>query len=79
MANRDTQDVPILVPKVPDGGYGWVITFIGFMGNVLVSGVNYSFYLVQESLMKSLKVEEMNASIVGSLYITFNFLAGKFL
>lgn len=39
-----------LVPKPPDGGYGWVIVFAAFMCNFIYDGCMYGFGVILPSL-----------------------------
>ena len=51
----------------PDGGYGWVVVFVGFLGSVLTDGIGYSFGLFYPIYMREFHQNGGVVAWVGSL------------
>ena len=64
----------------PDGGYGWVIVFLGFMVSVLADGVNYSFGLFYTVYITEFQANGADVawvgSIAGGVYVGISMLTG---
>ena len=67
----------------PDGGYGWVIVFLGFMVSVLADGVNYSFGLFYTVYIMEFQANGADVAWVGSIasgiYVGIMMLTGYYI
>jgi hypothetical protein len=59
-------DVILSVP--PDGGYGWVIVFIAFIGYFLVNSVTTSMYLFRPHLVQLLHIPITEVATIMSTF-----------
>ena len=62
----------------PDGGYGWVIAFGGFMCNFLVDGICYSYGLLLPHFKNEFGGGTSETALAGSLCTGCYLLMGKF-
>lgn len=70
-------DGTVLVP--PDGGWGWVVTFSGFLALVIADGINISFGLILAEITKKFPDESAaDISWVFSILIGLQMLSGMF-
>ncbi|KAI8123870.1 Monocarboxylate transporter 3, partial [Lucilia cuprina] len=60
----------------PDGGYGWLITFISFLCQVIVDGIIFSIGIVLPHIAKDFNIPGANVVLVASMQIGFYFLSG---
>ncbi len=72
--NRSQEVVDPVVPLVelpppPDGGWGWVVCFAGFMCNLILDGIAYTFGVLLEPLVESFDSNRSTISLVGSLLV----------
>ena len=67
----------------PDGGYGWVVVAIAFIGNYVLDGIQFSFGILLEELHGAFNVDYMAVVMVGStlscLYLGLGAVAGALL
>lgn len=61
----------------PDGGWGWIIVLISFIGFVLLDGITFSFGLLRVRIAESLSINTTKAAIVGSAFAGTTFASGK--
>ena len=60
--------VPVLeLPAPPDGGWGWMIVFAGFMCNFMLDGISYSFGVLLQPLSEKFDANMSTIAWVGSL------------
>ena len=52
-------------PVPPDGGWGWVVVMAGFLCNMVLDGIGYSFGILLTPLMKHYGVGKGLMSLVG--------------
>ena len=50
--NVPFNDDDISVAAPPDGGYGWVITFLAFLNMVVVLGITFSMGTLLDTLVQ---------------------------
>ncbi|XP_065366934.1 uncharacterized protein Targ [Calliphora vicina] len=60
----------------PDGGYGWLITFISFLCQVVVDGIMFSIGIVLPDIAKDFNIPGSNVVLVASMQVGFYFLSG---
>lgn len=59
---------------VPDGGYGWVVCFVGFVVQFIIFGVHNSFGILFTYLMKDLKSEPSDTGLYKTVLKYFLYL-----
>uniref|UniRef100_A0A2M3Z7F3 Putative monocarboxylate transporter n=1 Tax=Anopheles braziliensis TaxID=58242 RepID=A0A2M3Z7F3_9DIPT len=64
------------LPKIPDGGYGWVIVFSSFMISLIMDGVSFSFGLIYTELLDYFGESKSKTAWIGSLFIAVPLLSG---
>uniref|UniRef100_A0AC35TIN0 MFS domain-containing protein n=1 Tax=Rhabditophanes sp. KR3021 TaxID=114890 RepID=A0AC35TIN0_9BILA len=74
----EVQEVLAHMPTPPDGGYGWVITFVAFLSNFVVDGICSSMGIVKSAFGEKFGVSETLCNLIGSLLIGSYLLAGPF-
>ncbi|KAK3092671.1 hypothetical protein FSP39_005690 [Pinctada imbricata] len=82
--SRATQESPRVpesaeiqeLPRVPDGGYGWVIVLCSFLCAFVIDGLVGSFGLIYPSLIDSLESPPALTSMIGSALIGCFLLMG---
>lgn len=65
-------------PLVPNGGYGWIVVFGGFIVFMVFSGFNSAIGLIYIEITENWGVAKENLQWIGSLQIGIAFLMGKF-
>ncbi|GAB6027761.1 hypothetical protein CHUAL_001998 [Chamberlinius hualienensis] len=66
------EQIPAVVP--PDGGWGWVIVFVGFMSGVIVDGIIFSFGVLFSAILVAFEDSKSRTAWIGStmagMYLT---------
>ncbi|XP_038115489.1 monocarboxylate transporter 14 isoform X2 [Culex quinquefasciatus] len=63
-------------PKIPDGGYGWVVVFASLMVSLIMDGVSFSFGLIYTELVAYFGESKSKTAWIGSLFIAVPLLMG---
>ncbi|XP_058066249.1 uncharacterized protein LOC131215870 [Anopheles bellator] len=63
-------------PKIPDGGFGWVVVFSSFMISLIMDGVSFSFGLIYIELLAYFGESKAKTAWIGSLFIAVPLLSG---
>lgn len=63
----DDDDVMILPPLPPDGGYGWVVMIAACLCSVIVDGLCFSFGIFFTEFINTFESSNAKTSFVGSL------------
>ncbi|CAH1954288.1 unnamed protein product [Acanthoscelides obtectus] len=63
-------------PKIPDGGWGWMVVLAAFVLNAVSEGVSFSFGLMYSEFLNEFKASKSATSWVGSLFLALALLAG---
>lgn len=63
-------------PKIPDGGYGWVVVFASLMVSLIMDGVSFSFGLIYTELLAYFGESKSKTAWIGSLFIAVPLLCG---
>lgn len=63
-------------PKVPDGGWGWVVVFSSFVISLIADGVSYSFGLLYIEFLNYFQESKSKTSWIGSLFMAVPLLLG---
>ena len=72
----EAEDEELTVPSSPDGGWGWLVVFAGFMVHFLLDGINYTFGLLLPPLVEDFNSEPGTVVWAGSLLVGVNMLSG---
>lgn len=74
----DEDDEEEYVNVAPDGGWGWVVTFCGFMALVLTDGINICFGIILMELIVMFENDSVSKiSWVFSILIGIQMMTGK--
>lgn len=68
----------ILLPKAPDGGYGWVVCFAAFVLNVIIDGIRCSFGVLLNLISEEYQMEKSTVSFIGSVHFAMTFALAPF-
>ncbi|XP_055537134.1 uncharacterized protein LOC129725383 isoform X3 [Wyeomyia smithii] len=63
-------------PKIPDGGYGWVVVLASVMISLIMDGVSFSFGLMYTEWLDYFGESKSKTAWVGSLFIAVPLLSG---
>ncbi|KAG5889293.1 hypothetical protein JTB14_031940 [Gonioctena quinquepunctata] len=63
-------------PKIPDGGWGWMVVFAAFVLNTISEGVSFSFGLLYIEFLNEFQASKSATSWVGSLFLALPLIAG---
>uniref|UniRef100_A0A1Q3FII2 Putative monocarboxylate transporter n=1 Tax=Culex tarsalis TaxID=7177 RepID=A0A1Q3FII2_CULTA len=63
-------------PKIPDGGWGWVVVFASLMVSLIMDGVSFSFGLIYTELLAYFGESKSKTAWIGSLFIAVPLLVG---
>ena len=64
-------------PKIPDGGWGWLVVFGCWFINLVSDGVGSTFGLLNIEFLNEFKASNSATSFIGSLFLSVPLLAGK--
>uniref|UniRef100_A0A1B6CUW7 Major facilitator superfamily (MFS) profile domain-containing protein n=1 Tax=Clastoptera arizonana TaxID=38151 RepID=A0A1B6CUW7_9HEMI len=60
----------------PDGGWGWIITLISFIGFIILEGITLSFAVFRDQMSHSLKTNTTLVAVIGSIFVGTYFASG---
>uniref|UniRef100_A0A6P7FY16 Monocarboxylate transporter 9-like n=1 Tax=Diabrotica virgifera virgifera TaxID=50390 RepID=A0A6P7FY16_DIAVI len=63
-------------PKIPDGGWGWMIVLAAFVVNGISEGISFSFGLLYVEFLNAFDASKSATSWIGSLFLAMPLLAG---
>lgn len=63
-------------PKIPDGGFGWVIVFASFIISVIIDGIAFSFGLIFTELLNYFEESKTKTAWIGAFHLSVPLLAG---
>lgn len=63
-------------PKIPDGGFGWVIVLASFVISMIIDGIAFSFGLIYTELLHYFKQSKTKTSWIGAFHLSVPLLAG---
>ena len=66
-ADNETKESPDVKSVAPDGGWGWVIVVVVFIGNCLMDGCIGSYGIFYPELLKTFDAGPFVTSMAGSL------------
>lgn len=63
-------------PKVPDGGWGWMVVFSSFVISMIADGISFSFGLLYIRFLIHFKESKSVTSWIGSLFMAVPLMSG---
>lgn len=63
-------------PKMPDGGYGWVVVFASLMISLIWDGLSFSFGLINTELLEYFGESKSKTAWISSLFFSVPLLMG---
>ncbi|XP_017892522.1 uncharacterized protein LOC108632440 [Ceratina calcarata] len=63
-------------PKVPDGGWGWVVVLASLVISMIADGVSFSFGLLYIEFLQEFGASKSKTSWIGSLFMAVPLLSG---
>lgn len=65
----------MIVP--PDGGYGWVIVAVCFIGCVFLDGLTFSFPLFRTPIAEDFQIDEAEVPVMAGIFLGTFYVGGK--
>lgn len=63
-------------PKIPDGGWGWVVVFSSLIISVIADGISFSFGLLYIEFLNEFGASKSTTSWIGSLFMAVPLITG---
>ncbi|XP_050513505.1 monocarboxylate transporter 9 isoform X2 [Diabrotica virgifera virgifera] len=63
-------------PKIPDGGWGWVVVFSSLLVSMIADGVSLSFGLLFSEFLIEFKASSSDTAWIGSLFLAVPLISG---
>jgi len=63
-------------PKIPDGGWGWVVVFSSLVISMIADGISFSFGLLFLEFLKEFGASKSATSWIGSLFMAVPLMSG---
>lgn len=63
-------------PKIPDGGYGWVVVFASVMVSLIADGISFSFGLLYTEFLVYFGQSSSKTSWIGSIFLAVPLISG---
>jgi hypothetical protein len=70
------EDVNVLLPHAPDGGFGWVVVACAFVCNFVYGGCDYSFGVLLPHLEREYDTGSALSAFAGSLCTSVFYMEG---
>ena len=68
----------VVLPKPPDGGWGWVIVAASLLANIIVDGITYTFGIFLPKFEEAFQQPKSTIALAGSLQVGTYLCAGEF-
>lgn len=72
----DFSDKDEVKPKIPDGGWGWVVVFSSLIISMIADGISFSFGLLYSEFLIHFGATKSATSWIGSLFMAVPLLSG---
>ncbi|KAL7737711.1 hypothetical protein ACLKA6_006106 [Drosophila palustris] len=72
----DSSSTDKKTPKMPDGGYGWVVVFASLMISLIWDGLSFSFGLINTQLLAYFGESKSKTAWISSLFFSVPLLMG---
>ncbi|XP_012284361.1 uncharacterized protein LOC105701830 isoform X2 [Orussus abietinus] len=69
-------DKPGQKPKIPDGGWGWVVVMASLVISMIADGVSFSFGLLYIEFLQEFGASKSKTAWIGSLFMAVPLLSG---
>ncbi|CAG9767224.1 unnamed protein product [Ceutorhynchus assimilis] len=76
LSSRINLFVEAAKPKIPDGGWGWIIVLSSLFINLVSDGVGSTFGILNIEFLNEFKASNSATSFIGSLFLSVPLLAG---
>ena len=63
-------------PKIPDGGWGWVVVMASLLISMVADGVSFSFGLLYSKFLEEFEASKAKTAWIGSLFMAVPLLSG---
>ncbi|KAI4503941.1 hypothetical protein M0802_001344 [Mischocyttarus mexicanus] len=63
-------------PRIPDGGWGWVVVLASLVISMIADGVSFSFGLLYIEFLKEFGASKAKTAVIGSLFMAVPLLSG---
>lgn len=63
-------------PKIPDGGWGWVVVFSSLIISTIADGISFSFGLLYVQFLNHFEESKSKTAWIGSLFMAVPLLSG---
>lgn len=63
-------------PKIPDGGWGWVVVLASLVISMIADGISFSFGLLFLEFLKEFEASKSATSWIGSLFMAVPLMSG---
>lgn len=63
-------------PKIPDGGYGWIVVFSSVIVSLIADGISFSFGLLYTEFLNYFEQSSSKTSWIGSIFLAVPLLSG---
>ncbi|XP_051161541.1 uncharacterized protein LOC127281719 isoform X2 [Leptopilina boulardi] len=72
-SNDETETIK---PKIPDGGWGWVVVMASLIISMIADGVSFSFGLLYSKFLEEFEASKSKTAWIGSLFMAVPLLSG---
>ncbi|XP_034652123.1 uncharacterized protein LOC117891060 [Drosophila subobscura] len=72
----DSSSTEKKTPKMPDGGYGWVVVFASLVVSLIADGLSFSFGLINAELLEYFGQSTSKTAWISSLFFSVPLLMG---
>lgn len=63
-------------PKIPDGGWGWMVVLSSLILSMIADGISFSFGLLYVEFLKEFNESKAKTAWIGSLFMAVPLLSG---
>lgn len=68
-SSDDEEEVDVKKPKIPDGGWGWMVVFASLIISMIADGISFSFGLLYIEFLTEFNESKSKTSWIGSLFM----------
>lgn len=72
----DEEEEENKTPKLPDGGWGWMVVFSSLIMSMIMDGISFSFGLLYIEFLQEFDASKSTTSWIGSLFLSVPLLTG---
>lgn len=71
-----TESISERIPKIPDGGWGWMVVFSSVIISMIADGISFSFGLLYIEFLHEFEASKSATAWIGSLFMAVPLLTG---